>query len=103
MRMLCQNQFSFFNDKLKSFLIDIGLRCGLLIELTDNIITNLVDGKNYADIYFLATLSSSNSGAVNTMAKILDKMDFSLLFHKGKGVNIHFKLFPRIANLYFRK
>jgi predicted regulator of Ras-like GTPase activity (Roadblock/LC7/MglB family) len=89
--MLSQNQLSFFENILKTSLIDIGVNCVLLIDLAGNIIANLENGKNQSDIYSLAALAAGNYGAVNAMAEIVGEKDFSLLFHKGKGVNIHFK------------
>ena len=35
--------------------------------------------------------AAGNYGAVNAMADIVGEKDFSLLFHKGEDVNIHFK------------
>ena len=95
MRTLSRNQLSFFENILKTSLIDIGVNCVLLIDLAGNIIANLENGKNQSDIYSLAALAAGNYGAVNAMAEIVGEKDFSLLFHKGKGVNIHFKAISR--------
>jgi predicted regulator of Ras-like GTPase activity (Roadblock/LC7/MglB family) len=93
--MLSQQQLKIFEDSIKTSLIDIGVNCVLLIDLAGNIIANLENGKNQADIYSLAALAAGNYGAVNAMAEIVGERDFSLLFHKGKGVNIHFKIISK--------
>jgi predicted regulator of Ras-like GTPase activity (Roadblock/LC7/MglB family) len=89
--MLSQQQLSFFEDNLKNSLIDNGVSCVLLIDLAGNIIVNLDNGIKRPDIYSLAALAAGNYGAVNAMADIVGEKDFSLLFHKGEDVNIHFK------------
>jgi predicted regulator of Ras-like GTPase activity (Roadblock/LC7/MglB family) len=91
MRMLSQQQLSFFEDSIKNSLIDKGVSCVLLIDLAGNIIANLDNGMKRPDIYSLAALAAGNYGAVNAMADIVGEKDFSLLFHKGEDVNIHFK------------
>jgi len=50
----------------------------------------LEKGENQHDIYSLAALAAGNFGAVNSMAKIIGEEEFSLLFHKGDDVSIHF-------------
>jgi predicted regulator of Ras-like GTPase activity (Roadblock/LC7/MglB family) len=72
-------------------MIDKGVGCVLLIDMAGNIIANLDDGKKEPDIYSLAALAAGNYGAVEAMANIIGEDDFSLLFHKGKDLNIHFK------------
>jgi predicted regulator of Ras-like GTPase activity (Roadblock/LC7/MglB family) len=89
--VLSQRQLVRLEDILEKALIDKGVTCVFLIDMAGNIIVNLDDGKKQFDIYSLAALATGNYGAENTMVKILGETDFSLLFHKGENINIHFK------------
>ena len=89
--VLSQRQLVCLEDILEKALIDKGVTCVFLIDVAGNIIVNLDDGKKQFDIYSLAALAAGNYGAVNAAAEILGETDFSLLFHKGKNANIHFK------------
>ena len=87
---LDKNQFESIEGILGEELIELGVRCVLLIDLAGNIIVNLDDGDLEHDIYSLAALAAGNFGAVSAMAKIVGEEDFSLLFHKGESESIHF-------------
>jgi len=87
---LDKKQFESIEAILSEELIDLGVRCVLLIDLAGNIIVNLDDGDLEHDIYSLAALAAGNFGAVSAMAKIVGEEDFSLLFHKGESESIHF-------------
>jgi predicted regulator of Ras-like GTPase activity (Roadblock/LC7/MglB family) len=89
--MFSQKQLERIENVLEAGMIDKGVGCVLLIDMAGNIIANLDDGKKKPDIYSLAALAAGNYGAVEAMANIIGEDDFSLLFHKGKDVNIHFK------------
>jgi predicted regulator of Ras-like GTPase activity (Roadblock/LC7/MglB family) len=89
--MFSQKQLERIENVLEAGMIDKGVGCVLLIDMAGNIIANLDDGKKEPDIYSLAALAAGNYGAVEAMANIIGEDDFSLLFHKGKDVNIHFK------------
>jgi predicted regulator of Ras-like GTPase activity (Roadblock/LC7/MglB family) len=89
--MFSQKQLERIENVLEAGMIDKGVSCVLLIDMAGNIIANLDDGKKKPDIYSLAALAAGNYGAVEAMANIIGEDDFSLLFHKGKDVNIHFK------------
>ena len=71
-------------------LINLGVGSVLLIDTAGNVIINLDDGKTKYDVYSLAALAAGNFGAVSEMAKIIGEKEFSLLFHKGEKVSIHF-------------
>jgi len=88
--MFNQSQLDKIEDVLKKDLIDKGVRCVLLIDMAGNVICNLESKKSELDIYSLAALAAGNYGAVGAMADIVDEDDFSLLFHRGKDVNLHF-------------
>lgn len=87
---LDKKQFEGIEGILSEELIELGVRCVLLIDLAGNIIVNLDDGDLEHDIYSLAALAAGNFGAVSAMAKIVGEEDFSLLFHKGESESIHF-------------
>ncbi|RLD65762.1 MAG: roadblock/LC7 domain-containing protein [Bacteroidetes bacterium] len=87
---LDKKQFEDIEGILSEELIELGVRCVLLIDLAGNIIVNLDDGDLEHDIYSLAALAAGNFGAVSAMAKIVGEEDFSLLFHKGESESIHF-------------
>ena len=87
---LNKKQFESIEEILSEELIELGIRCVLLIDLAGNIIVNLDDGELEHDIYSLAALAAGNFGAVSAMAKIVGEEDFSLLFHKGESESIHF-------------
>lgn len=87
---LGQKQLDGIDDILQNDLVDIGVHCVFLIDMSGNIIASMDDGENKHDIYSLAALAAGNFGAVSAMAKIVGEGEFSLLFHKGKKENIHF-------------
>jgi len=87
---LNKKQFESIEEILSEELIELGIRCVLLIDLAGNIIVNLDDGELEHDVYSLAALAAGNFGAVSAMAKIVGEEDFSLLFHKGESESIHF-------------
>jgi len=80
---LGQKQLDGIDDILQTDLVDIGVHCVFLIDMSGNIIASLDDGENKHDIYSLAALAAGNFGAVSAMAKIVGEGEFSLLFHKG--------------------
>jgi predicted regulator of Ras-like GTPase activity (Roadblock/LC7/MglB family) len=90
--MLNQRQLDRLNYILRQNLIDKGVSCSLLIDMAGNIVASLDDGRTHPDTYSLACLAAGNFGAVKAMANIIGEGDFSLLFNKGKNVNIHYKI-----------
>ena len=90
-------QLDRIEDIIEKDLIEKGIQCVLLIDMAGNIIANLESNKTELDIYSVAALAAGNYGAVGAMANIVGENDFSLLFHRGKNVNVHF---TRILNDY---
>jgi hypothetical protein len=88
--ILDQEQLDSIEEILQKDLMDLGLKCVILIDMAGNIIANLDNGEVGHDVYSLAALAAGNFGAVCAMAAIIGEDDFSLLFHKGKNENIHF-------------
>jgi predicted regulator of Ras-like GTPase activity (Roadblock/LC7/MglB family) len=85
-----ENQLNEIEDTLQKDIIDLGVKCVVLIDMAGNILATRDDGARKHDIYSLAALAAGNFGAVSAMAKIIGEDEFSLLFHKGKSENIHF-------------
>jgi predicted regulator of Ras-like GTPase activity (Roadblock/LC7/MglB family) len=95
--MLNQEKLAGIEEILEKDLIDKGVKCVLLIDMAGNIIANFDSDKAELDIYSLAALAAGNYGAVGAMANLVGEDDFSLLFHRGKDVNVHF---TNILNYY---
>jgi predicted regulator of Ras-like GTPase activity (Roadblock/LC7/MglB family) len=89
--MLNQKQLNHLNNILRQNLINKGVSCAIIIDMAGNIVASLDDGRIQPDTYSLACLAAGNFGAVKAMADIIGEGDFSLLFNKGKNVNIHYK------------
>ena len=85
-----KKQIESIENVLEEELIQLGVRCVVLIDLAGNVIVDLDNGKIQHDIYSLAALAAGNFGAVSAMANIIGEQEFSLLFHKGEKESIHF-------------
>ncbi|MFP3928717.1 MAG: roadblock/LC7 domain-containing protein [Desulfobacteraceae bacterium] len=83
-------QLEDIEDVFQSDIMELGVTCVVLIDMSGNIISHLDRGELKHDIYSLAALAAGNFGAVSAMAKIIGEEEFSLLFHKGTKENIHF-------------
>jgi predicted regulator of Ras-like GTPase activity (Roadblock/LC7/MglB family) len=71
-------------------LIDPGVHSIILIDGAGNIIAEKHEGKKKMDFQYLAVLAAGNFGAVASLAKVVGEDEFSLLFHKGEKMNLHF-------------
>ncbi|MFO7783063.1 MAG: roadblock/LC7 domain-containing protein [Thermodesulfobacteriota bacterium] len=83
-------QLDSIEDVLQSDIMNLGVTCVVLIDLSGNIIAHQDTGSMQYAIYSLAALAAGNFGAVSAIAKIIGEEEFSLLFHKGAKENIHF-------------
>ena len=81
---LGQEQLDQIESILREDLIELGVRCVVLIDMAGNVIANLDNGELKHDVYSLAALAAGNFGAVSAMAKIVGEDEFSLLFHELK-------------------
>jgi predicted regulator of Ras-like GTPase activity (Roadblock/LC7/MglB family) len=84
------DQLDLIQDILEKDLVDLGIHCVLLIDVSGNIIASYDNGNFKHDIYSLAALAAANFGAVSSMATMIGENEFSILFHKGENENIHF-------------
>ena len=87
---LNEKQIDSIEQLLQHSLIDIGVKCVLVIDLAGNVLISLDNGYSHYDVYSLAALAAGNFGAVSEMAKLVGENDFSLLFHKGDITSVHF-------------
>ena len=85
-----KEQINSIDKILQEDLIEGGVHSVILIDMAGNIISDLDNGKKKHDVYSLAALAAGNFGAVSTIAKMIGEKNFSLLFHTGKEVSIHF-------------
>ncbi len=84
------SQLDSIEDILQSDMMNLGVTCVTMIDMSGNVIAHLDTGWMQHDIYSLAALAAGNFGAVSAMANIIGEEEFSLLFHKGTKENIHF-------------
>ena len=73
-------------------MIDIGVNCSALIDISGSVIVKKVKEKNGNidhEIQNMAVLAAGNFSAVSAIAEILGESEFSLVVHKGKNGNIY--------------
>ena len=75
---------------IQTNLIESGLDHVIFMDLGGNAIAKHDNGKSYLDSTAFAALAAGNYAAVDAMAKLVGESEFSLLFHKGKKLSIHF-------------
>ncbi len=75
---------------LEEKLLPIGVGCALVIDMAGNTVVSKGDGAEKYDVAALAALAAGNFASVNAMAKLIGEEEFSLLFHKGDDLSIHF-------------
>jgi len=88
--MYNQTQLDDIDNVIKTNLIAAGLEHVLFMDLGGNAIAKHDNGKSYLDSTAFAALAAGNYAAVDAMAKLVGESEFSLLFHKGKKLSIHF-------------
>ncbi len=77
---------------LRGDLLEIGVDYVLMIDTAGNTIAKCDSGGHGYDVGSLAALAAGNYATVDAMAKIVGEQEFSLLFHKGENVSIHFSM-----------
>ncbi len=73
---------------LEKFLDESGATFALLTDLGGNLLFKA--GQKDIDGDTLAVLSAANYAATKEIATLINKENFSLLFHRGDNENIHF-------------
>ncbi len=75
---------------LEEKLLTIGVDCVLVVDMAGNTVVSKSDGAQQYDVAALAALAAGNFASVDAMAKLIGEDEFSLLFHKGNDLSIHF-------------
>ncbi len=89
-RMYNQNQLDAIDDVIQNNLVEAGLEHVIFMDMGGNAIAKHDNGKSFLDSTAFAALAAGNYAAVDAMAKLVGESEFSLLFHKGKKLSIHF-------------
>lgn len=71
-------------------LIGAGVDHVIFMDLSGNAIAKHSNGKTDLDATAFAALAAGNFAAVDAMARLVGESEFSLLFHKGEKLSIHF-------------
>lgn len=88
--MYSQDQLDKIDHAIESELMAAGLDHVIYMDLGGNAVSRHDNGKTTIDIRAFAALAAGNFAAVDAMAKLVGESEFSLLFHKGKDLSIHF-------------
>ena len=71
-------------------LIRAGVSKVMVIDDAGNILTECGEDSHIVDTTSLAALAAANFGATSQIAKLIGEDDFSLLFHQGEKLSVHF-------------
>lgn len=88
--MYNQNQLDAIDNVIQTNLVAAGLEHVIFMDMGGNAIAKHDNGKSFLDSTAFAALAAGNYAAVDAMAKLVGETEFSLLFHKGKKLSIHF-------------
>ncbi len=88
--MFNQGQLDAIDNEIQTNLIKAGLNHIIFMDMGGNAIAKHDNGESYLDSTAFAALAAGNFAAVDAMAKLIGEPEFSLLFHKGKKLSIHF-------------
>jgi len=88
--MYSQHQLDEIDHAIESGLMAAGLDHVIYMDMGGNAISRHDSGKTTLDTMAFAALAAGNFAAVDAMAKLVGEPEFSLLFHKGKDLSIHF-------------
>jgi predicted regulator of Ras-like GTPase activity (Roadblock/LC7/MglB family) len=88
--MFNKSQLKAIDKVICTDLIEAGIDYVIFMDMAGNTIAKHDNGKNRLDSVAFAALAAGNFAAVDAMAKLVGESEFSLLFHKGKKLSIHF-------------
>lgn len=88
--IISQEQLEKIDQVLTGSLVNIGVKCAILVDVAGNTITKVDNGQVDFDTYSFAALAAGNYASVEAMAHLVGEDEFSLLFHKGKNASIYF-------------
>jgi predicted regulator of Ras-like GTPase activity (Roadblock/LC7/MglB family) len=88
--MFNQSQLDAIDSAILTNLIESGIDHVIFMNMAGNTIAKHNNGKSRLDSTAFAALAAGNFAAVDAMAKLVGESEFSLLFHKGEKLSIHF-------------
>jgi len=83
-------QLNAIDNAILQRLIGAGIDHVIFMDLCGNAIAKHSNGKTDLDATSFAALAAGNFAAVDAMARLVGESEFSLLFHKGEKLSIHF-------------
>lgn len=83
-------QLNAIDNAILQRLIGAGIDHVIFMDLSGNAIAKHSNGKTNLDATAFAALAAGNFAAVDAMARLVGESEFSLLFHKGEKLSIHF-------------
>lgn len=88
--MLNKNQLHAIDHAIETHLIAAGVDHVIYMDMGGNTIAKHDNGKTRLDSTAFAALAAGNFATVDAMAKLVGESEFSLLFHRGEKLSIHF-------------
>lgn len=88
--MYNKNQLNSIDNAIKKHLIETGVDHVIYMDMSGNAIAKHDNGHTNVDATAFAALAAGNYAAVDAMAKLVGESEFSLLFHKGEKLSVHF-------------
>ena len=88
--MYDKEQLNAIDTAIQTHLIGAGIDHVIFMDLSGNAIAKHSNGKTNLDATAFAALAAGNFAAVDAMAQLVGESEFSLLFHKGEKLSIHF-------------
>lgn len=88
--MYDKDQLNAIDTAIQTRLIGAGIDHVIFMDLSGNAIAKHSNGKTNLDATAFAALAAGNFAAVDAMAQLVGESEFSLLFHKGEKLSIHF-------------
>lgn len=77
-------------EVLNKYLINEGVVKVMIVDDAGNILIDCGESAQISDTTSLAALTAASFGATSQIASLIGEKDFSLLFHKGENLSIHF-------------
>jgi hypothetical protein len=92
MNLLHKVKLDLVSDLLSYDLIDNGVLSAILADMAGNVLVDARNNGHQYDRQSLASLAVGNFMAVSALLNYLEDTELTLLFHKGKNLNLHFKI-----------
>ncbi len=88
--MYDKDQLNAIDTAIQTRLIAAGIDHVIFMDLSGNAIAKHSNGRTDLDATAFTALAAGNFAAVDAMAQLVGESEFSLLFHKGENLSIHF-------------